>query len=74
MMATYADQDRATTPELAIDRRRLVEQFNRAVGPPAPNEVTFQEAFVADKVTYDEAVSYVRFAEHMIAAVDLSVF
>jgi hypothetical protein len=58
----------SNSPELAASRRELVERFNRVVGTPGPNEIAFQEAFVAEKVTHDEAVSFVRYAEYMIAA------
>lgn len=56
-MGNYWNEDESSSPELSINRRRLVEQNNRVVGKPEPNEVAFQDALIAQKMAYDEAVS-----------------
>lgn len=56
--------------ELDCDRQRLVERFNTTVGVSGADEIAFQQAFVADKVTDAEAAAYIWFAEHMISAVN----
>lgn len=58
----------AKLAEVACDRRRLVERFNLAVAPPSVDEIAFQQAFIANKVTDAEAAAYIWFAEHMISA------
>lgn len=54
--------------ELDCDRPRLVERFNTTVGMSSADEIAFQQAFIADKVTNAEAAAYIWFAEHMISA------
>jgi hypothetical protein len=54
--------------ELDCDRSRLVERFNLTVGVASADEIAFQQAFVANKVTDAEAAAYIWFAEHMISA------
>ena len=71
-MGNYWNEDESPSPELTVNRLRLVELFNRVVGKPGLNEVAFQDAFIAEKVAYDESVSYVRYVEHIISAADLS--
>lgn len=54
------------TPELALNRQRLVERFNAVAGPRTPQELEFQAAFVLGEVSYDDAVSFVRFAGYVV--------
>lgn len=61
-------QDELDTPELMVNREELVDRFNNVVGMLGREEKAFQESFIVGKVSYDEAVSYVRFCQHMIAA------
>lgn len=56
------------TPELALNRQKLVDRFNVVVGPRTPQELEFQATFVLGNVSYDDAVSFVRFAEYVIWA------
>lgn len=69
-MATYWMEDGSYSPELGADRRNLVERYNEIAGTPRPNEFASQEAFVAGKVSHEEAVSFVRLAEYVIDAID----
>jgi hypothetical protein len=56
------------TPELARERQKLVDRFNAVVGVRTPQELAFQAAFVLGEVSYDDAVSFVRFAGYMVSA------
>lgn len=69
-MTTYWMEDGSFPPELSVNRRQLVDRYNRAVGAPGPSELAHEEAFIAGKVSYDDAVAFVRLAEYIIAAVD----
>lgn len=53
--------------EQHLNRNNLVSVFNDAVGRPSPEAEAQQDAFIAGMCTFDEAVSYVRYAEYMIA-------
>jgi hypothetical protein len=56
------------TPLLTANRQRLVDLFNAVAGGRTPDELVFQAAFVAGTVSYDDAVSFVRFAEYTVIA------
>ncbi|WP_312184134.1 hypothetical protein [Massilia timonae] len=71
-MATYWTEDGSTWPVITANLQRLVEQFNRTVGTLGVEEMKFQADFIANAVSYDEAVSYIRFVEYMLATVELS--
>jgi hypothetical protein len=53
-------------PELVANRKALVEQLNEIVGKRRPDDFVFQVAFIAGKVPYNEALSFIRFACFMI--------
>lgn len=69
-MTVYSNKDGSHSPELAVNRRRLIERYNQIVGQPRTGEILFQEAFIAGRVAHDDAVSFIRLAEHMIAAAE----
>lgn len=57
-------------PKLVANRKALVEHFNKIMGVRHAEDFFFQAAFIAGKVPYNEAVSFVRFASFMIATTD----
>ena len=54
---------------LLRDRQNLVDHFNAATGTPGKVIQEMQQDFVQGKMPFDEMVSYVRFCEYMISAV-----
>lgn len=54
-------------PHLVFNRKILVERFNKIVGTPSANDVMFQIAFIAGKVPYENAISFIRLATHTVA-------
>jgi len=64
--------DNLEAPELVANRKVLVERFNEIVAARGPDDFVFQVAFIAGKVPYDEAVSFIRFATFMVSTTSTS--
>lgn len=60
------DENAEDTAELYRQRLNLVAVFNTVVGEPSSEGKLLQSRFIAGTLTYDEALSYVRYARYMI--------
>ena len=67
--ALSRDSQTLDNAALIAARQSFVDQFNVAMQAPAGVVEEMQADFVNGKMTHDEMVSYVRFCEYMIKAV-----
>jgi hypothetical protein len=68
MRSYWPDESTPDTIEMHLSRRNLVSLFNQTVGQPGSEALEMQEAFICGKMTYEEAISFVRYAEYMVSA------
>lgn len=71
MRRYWPEVETEDTDELHRNRQNLVAVFNQIVGQPSSEGLASQTAFINRTISYDEAVSYVRYAEYMVSTCNL---